>query len=393
MTRWLNRVATVLAVALLLFFLIAPGQVDRRMNRVAGDAGPAPSADAQRMYDTLAVADLHADVLLWARNIRYRYDRGHIDLPRLQDAGVALQVFSAVTRVPTGLNYERNSATGGDLITWLALTEWWPPHTWFSLRNRALYQAAKLDRFASDSDGQLVVIHSREDLEVFLRRRQASPRMVAGVLSLEGLHAMEGRMDALQALFNAGYRLFGLAHFFDNEVAGSAHGEAQGGLTPLGREALAWMEAHRAIVDLAHSSPATVDEVLDLATRPIVVSHTGVQGTCPGPRNLTDAQIDRIAAKGGLIGIGFWDAAVCELSAASIARALRYTADRAGVDHVALGSDFDGATTTPFDATGLPHLVPALLQEGFSGAEVGQIMGGNVIRFLRENLPEDTAGP
>ncbi|MDZ4700526.1 MAG: dipeptidase [Rhodothermales bacterium] len=387
----------VLAAALTLFFLLAPGSVDRRMNRIAespvGSLEQQPvSEQAAAFHAGLVVADLHANPLLWGRNLGRTYSYGHMDITRMQVSGPALQVFSAVTKVPAGLNYTRNDADS-DLVRWLALTQLWPPHTWFSLRNRALYQAAKLDRVAARSDGRLVVVHSVRDLEVFLRRRQAQPGLIGGILAMEGLHALEGDADNLQTLFDAGYRVFGLTHFFDNEVAGSAHGVTQGGLTPFGRDVVAWMERHNGILDLAHLSASAFDEVLALTGRPVIVSHTGVQGTCPGPRNLSDAQIDRIAANGGLIGIGFWEGAVCEPTIDAIVEAIQYAVARAGIDHVALGSDFDGATTVPFDVTGLPWLTEALLKAGFSGAEVGQLMGGNAVRFFLMHLPPGTPGP
>ena len=119
----------------------------------------------------------------------------------------------------------------------------------------------------------------------------------------------------------------------------------------------------------------------------MVVSHTGVTATCDNNRNLTDDQLRRVAANGGVVGIGYFEAAVCEISAASIARAIRHTADVAGIEHVALGSDFDGATVTPFDASGLVQITEALLAQGFSEQEVRLIMGGNVVSLLLRLLP------
>ena len=94
-----------------------------------------------------------------------------------------------------------------------------------------------------------------------------------------------------------------------------------------------------------------------------------------------------VAATGGLVGIGYWDAATCGTDAASVARSIRYAAGLAGVEHVALGSDFDGAVTEPFDTTGVVQITDALLAEGFGEDEVRMIMGGNVFRLLAETLP------
>jgi microsomal dipeptidase-like Zn-dependent dipeptidase len=142
------------------------------------------------------------------------------------------------------------------------------------------------------------------------------------------------------------------------------------------------------LVDLAHASKPLIDDVLAIAKRPVLVSHTGVAGTCKGPRNLSDEHLQRIAANGGLIGIGYWDAAVCETSVGAIVRAIRYSADKIGVEHVALGSDFNGTVHTPFDTTGLAQITEGLQRAGFSQADIAKIMGGNVQRLLLATLPE-----
>ena len=128
-----------------------------------------------------------------------------------------------------------------------------------------------------------------------------------------------------------------------------------------------------------------------MAKRPVVVSHGGVAATCPGPRNLTDDQLRAIAANGGLVGIGYWDGAVCEMTVPSIVRAMRHAATIMGVAHVALGSDFDGATTVPWDTGALGLLTEGLLQAGFTPDDVRRIMGGNVLAFLTQQLPPGQA--
>ncbi len=177
------------------------------------------------------------------------------------------------------------------------------------------------------------------------------------------------------------------SHFFDNAFGGSAHGVAKGGLTDKGREMIERMEARCMLVDVAHASPATVDDVLAMARRPVVASHTGLRGACDNTRNLTDAHARGIAETGGVLGIGFWPTACGGDDAAAIARSIRYAVDVAGVDHVGLGSDFDGAVTVPFDATGLVVLTDALIEAGFADDDIAKIMGGNVRRLLAETLP------
>jgi microsomal dipeptidase-like Zn-dependent dipeptidase len=176
-------------------------------------------------------------------------------------------------------------------------------------------------------------------------------------------------------------------HLHDNALGGSSTGLAKGGLTDFGRHVVRRMEDRQVIIDLAHASDTVIRDVLALTERPVVVSHTGVRATCPSPRNLSDAQIRAIAAQGGVIGVGFWERAVCGTHPRAIARAMRHVADLVGVEHVALGSDFDGTVTVPFDATGLPQLTAALLELGFTREEIHKIMRENVVRLLHETLP------
>jgi microsomal dipeptidase-like Zn-dependent dipeptidase len=145
------------------------------------------------------------------------------------------------------------------------------------------------------------------------------------------------------------------------------------------------------IVDLGHASPATIDDVLALATHPVVASHTGVRAAVPGVRNLPDDQVRGIAATGGLVGIGFWPVASGGRDPAAIARSISVAIGLAGVDHVAIGSDFDGAVSTPFDASGMALLTEALLAEGLSEADIAAVMGNNALRVLREALPPRSA--
>jgi len=120
----------------------------------------------------------------------------------------------------------------------------------------------------------------------------------------------------------------------------------------------------------------------------VVVSHTGVQATCPGPRNLSDAEIRAIAENGGVIGIGAFAGAVCDTAPRAVARAMKHVRDLVGIEHVALGSDFDGAVTTAFDISETPLLADALLAEGFSQGEVRLALGENTLALIARLLPE-----
>jgi microsomal dipeptidase-like Zn-dependent dipeptidase len=149
------------------------------------------------------------------------------------------------------------------------------------------------------------------------------------------------------------------------------------------------MESRHMLIDLAHASPATLRDVAAMASRPLIVSHSGVRGTCNNPRNLSDDELRAIARTGGVAGIGIWETATCGTDAQAAARAIRYAVNIAGIDHVALGSDFDGGVTTPFDARGWPLLTDALVKAGFSEEEIRKIMGENALRVLLQVLPEN----
>lgn len=372
-----------LVVAAGAFLIFGPGIVEGGMNKVVATPLPAISPRARALHPRLAIADMHADTLLWQRGLLDRSGRGQVDLPRLEAGNVALQIFSSVTKTPKNQNYDANGADT-DNITTLAIAQLQPPRTWNSLLQRSLWHAEKLRRAEAGSNGRLRIVRSGADVRRLLADRAAGRKVTGALLSIEGLQNLEGRLDNLGRLHAAGFRMAGLAHFFDNEVAGSMHGLRKGGLTPLGRQVVREMERRGMIVDLAHSSHATVAEVLAMAKRPVVSSHGGVQATCKVNRNLTDDEIRGVARTGGIVGIGYWDAAVCDLRPAAIAAAIAHVRDLVGIDHVGLGSDFDGAVTTGFDTSGLINVTQALIDRGFTDEEIAKVMGGNTLRLLAQ---------
>jgi len=384
MRKWLLGILALILVAAIAFFTLAPAMIEKSMNKVE----PVPlkiSPRARALHATLQIADMHADTLLWKRSLLDPVDRSQVDLPRLIRGNYALQVFSSVTKTPKGQNYDANTADT-DNITSLAIADLQPIRTWGSLLERSLWHATKLDRYAAASNGQFRVIHTPAELDRLLADRASGSKVVGGMLSIEGLQDLEGKLANLDRLHAAGFRMAGLAHFFENDVAGSMHGVAKGGLSPLGVQVVQRMEKIGMIVDVAHSSHATTAQVIAMAKRPIVASHTGVQATCKVNRNLTDDEIRGIARTGGVIGIGYWDAAICSTRPEAAAAAIAHVRDVVGIDHVGLGSDFDGAVTTGFDASQVVAVTQALIDRGFSDADIGKVMGGNVLRVLRAGM-------
>jgi microsomal dipeptidase-like Zn-dependent dipeptidase len=387
MWRWLTGIVIVLLLAGAGALLAAPPIVEAGLNKVVPHAPYRVSAPAKALHARLDLADLHSDTLLWNRDVLARGTTGHVDVPRLREGRFALQVFSAVTKSPEGQNYNRTKGDT-DQIALLVKVQLWPLKTWNSLLERALYQAEKLNAAAKRDPKSLIVVRSRADLQRLMARRAKGEAVVGGLLAIEGAHALEGDLANLQKLKDAGYRMIGLTHFFDNELGGSLHGVSKGGLTPYGVQAVRAIEEAGLIVDVAHASEKVVDDVLQITTRPIVVSHTGVRGACNSPRNLSDAHMRAIAAKGGLVGIGYWDGAVCDTTPAGVVKSLRYAIDLIGADHVAFGSDYDGTTTVRFDASESAALIDAMLKAKFTEDEIRKVAGENTLRFLDAALPD-----
>jgi membrane dipeptidase len=397
MRKWLWGFAALLLVAAIGFVGFAPSYVEASMNKIDGKPLPKVSAQAIALHKTLTIVDLHSDTLMWKRDMLDRADRGHMDLPRLQAGNVALQVFSSVTKTPKGQNYDANGADS-DNITLLTVAQLQPVRTWGSLLERSLWHAEKLKeavqvrRQETNADRNLVglaLVDTSEALQSLADRRNIRPDhpiSVGALLSIEGLQNLEGKAENLDKLYSAGFRMAGLTHFFDNELAGSMHGLKKGGLTPFGRDIIRRMEAKGMIVDIAHCSQTCVTEILGLARRPVVSSHGGVQATCKVNRNLSDEHIKGVAKTGGIIGIGYWDGAVCDTSPKSIAAAMKHVRDLVGIEHVALGSDYDGATTVRFDTSQLVQVTQALMDAGFTADEIRAVMGGNAIRVLKAGL-------
>jgi membrane dipeptidase len=389
--KWLKRVLTVLALFSVTltgaFFGLGPQWVDRASNRVVGNPGRPPTQEALALHQQLIVGDLHADSALWGKDLLAPNRHGHVDLPKLLEGGAALQMFTTVTKSPRGQNYDRNASDAPDNISLLGMAQRWPAETQKSLFARAMLQAERVHA-AAQQHPQLTLIRSRSDLQALLAQRLDGNLIVGALLGTEGSHALDGKLENIERLYAAGFRMMSLQHFFDNQLGGSLHGESQSGLTSFGREAVAKMQELGIMIDVAHSSEATVRDTLTTTKgAALVVSHTGFQGHCPSPRNISDETMEMVAAAGGLIGVGFWADVTCGEDIDAIAGALRYGIDRFGLEHIALGSDWDGSVTTPITAAQLPHLTQALLDHGFAEEEVQAVMGGNLARFLAEHLP------
>jgi membrane dipeptidase len=297
-------------------------------------------------------------------------------------------MFTSVTKSPSGQNYESNETSAGDNITKLAIAQLWPIASWSSLKERALFQAMRVHRLAKDRPEDFTVIVTKSDFHAWTLAREANSDFVGGLIGTEGSHALDGDLANIDVLFDAGFRMMSLQHFFDNKLGGSLHGISGKGLTQFGKQALEMMQAKDIIVDVSHSSEAVVSDVLAHSKKPLVVSHTVFKGHCDTSRNISDELMQRIAAGGGIIAVGFWDAAVCGTSPSAIVAAIEYGIKLVGEDHVSLGSDYDGTVETSFDASELAVLTQAMLDKGMPEEVIRKVMGENMVKFLEQNLPD-----
>jgi len=372
----------ILAAAIYVFGFLVPAQ-DAKMNSVTAHAPYPVSEAAKALHNNLLIADLHTDSLLWRRNPEKRWGRGHVDLPRLREGGVDIQIFSAVTKSPRGLNFDGNDADAPDDITTLAQVQLWPIRTWGSIYERAVFQARRLQKIESRAKNKLVIARTKSDLQ------QPEGTLITLLLT-EGAHPLEDKLENIERLYNEGYRAMGLQHFFDNELGGSMHGRSQAGLTDFGRQAVLEMERRNIMIDVAHSSRQTVRDVLATVEAPLFISHGGTISGCPktANRNLPDDILKDIAARGGILGVGYFDGAICDISPKGIAKEIIHAVGLLGEDTVALGSDYDGTVTTSLDTSELVAITHELLEQGMAVPQIRKVMGENARRFLTENLPD-----
>lgn len=315
------------------------------------------------MHGDALVVDGHVDTPLRMLDdgvdVGRRGDSTHVDLPRMRTAGLDAAFFAAWVDPAFAPDraFDRAAALLGAVADAAAVHP-------------------DLAGFAEDADGVRAV---------------AGGGRVALLAGVENGQALEGRVENVERLRALGARYLTLTWMNSNELGDAGGGEARhGGLTPLGREVVAEMERVGMLVDLSHAAPSTVDDVLALARRPVVVSHACTEVRGPHPRNLTDDQIRAVAATGGLVGIAFMPGYLdpdrpADVEWTAIVDHLERVIEVAGPAHAALGSDFDGVPRLPIGMAGvqdLPRVVDELERRGCRGAELAMVLGGNWLRMI-----------
>jgi membrane dipeptidase len=281
---------------------------------------------------------------------------GHVDVPRLAEGGIGGQFFGLVS-----LPVSRSGATR-------AIDE----------------QIDLLDAQVASSSQRLRKVTTADELER-CRREGAT----GALLGIEGAHALEGNLDRVDHFARRGVRYLGLLHFSANDAGYPAYGRGRrdvDGLTTFGRELVRRCEAAHVLVDLAHINRQGFLEAAALATRPVVVSHTGVVGAHPHWRNIDDDQLRAVARTGGIVGIIFCPRYLGGDGIDDVVRHLRHVIDVAGDDTPALGSDWDGMivpTRDLSDAAHLPVLTDALLRAGIGETTIAKILRRNALRVLQ----------
>ena len=208
-------------------------------------------------------------------------------------------------------------------------------------------------------------------------------------LAIEGCHALDGDVDALDHFHARGVRILQLAHFVATNVADSAQSpyKPHGGLTAFGRQVVQRMNRLGLVVDVAHMTDAGIRQVADVAEAPFVCTHIGVRALHDTPRNLGAEAVDLIARSGGLVGVILfpWLLGKGRVTVDTVADHLAWLADRVGPRHLGVGSDLDGPTWAPEgmrDVRDLPVLTDALFRRGFGDDDVARIWGGNFLDVL-----------
>jgi membrane dipeptidase len=238
-------------------------------------------------------------------------------------------------------------------------------------------------------------------------RRAKRGGKVAILIGVEGGHAIEGSLDNLRALHRRGVRYLTLTWNNGNEWAGSSvglDGTRTEGLTDFGRDVVREMNRLGMLVDLSHVSEATFFDAIAASTQPVIASHSSARALADHPRNLTDAQLLAVKRNGGVVNVNFFSrfidpnflraflAGERPLPATPFAVLVDHfdhVARVAGVDHVGIGSDFDGVSALPEgmeDVTMLPRIAQALLDRGYSEGDVKKMLGGNMLRVMGQAL-------
>lgn len=357
-------------------------------------------------HHELIVVDGHNDVIINSifrgRDIGKRLDVGHTDIPRLQEGGVDVQVFAV-------WSYDAKWRTGA-----------------FEHANE---QIDSLESLVARNPEQIAIAKTSTDIERILDEGK-----IVALIGIESGNMIESSIENLEKLRERGAIYLTLTWNFNlpwvtaAAIEDEKPADEQQGLSPLGKDIVRRMNELGMMIDLSHASKKTFYDVMETSSKPVLVSHSNAAALTPHFRNLDDQQLAALKENAGVIGLNFYsgfldttyNGRVEELFRKEFDRApnadedvgvqykalnkenkhlanspmsvlldhINYLVSKVGVDHVALGSDFDGVDSTPQgleDVSKFPNLTKALLERGYSNDEVAKIMGLNFLRILKEN--------
>jgi membrane dipeptidase len=347
----------------------------------------------------LPIFDGHNDTFQMLYNPRRKREgsffdqssRGHIDYPRAREGGFCGGFFSIFVPSPAS-----SHPRPGEILSNSTASYEVPMAASIDQSHAAtvtLKGTAALFRLERASGGRIKVVRSVDELEDSLNRD-----VLSVVLHYEGAEAVDTDLDFLYVYYEAGLRGLGVAW---SRMNAFAHGvpywfphspDIGPGLTEAGRELVRACNDLGIVIDVSHLNEKGFWDIERLSTAPLVATHSNAHRLCPTTRNLTDRQLDAIKASNGLVGVNFHvaflrsDGRLDEHTPImEIVHHIDYMADRMGIDHVALGSDFDGATMPKElrDAAGLPKLLSALRERGFDDNALEKLTHVNWIRIFR----------
>jgi len=329
----------------------------------------------RRLHKQALVVDTHCDTLkcllhqftrprdsMWqdrgAVGFGKKSKLGHIDLPRLKQGGVDLQVFA--------ISSERDPTPAYPIRTAMEMIE-------------AFYtECEKYPDLVTPVTSHAEIMQANEEGKI------------AAMLSIEGADIIEGRVGMLRVYHRLGVRMVGLVHSLRNLLAdGVADNRTKGGLSVLGVQVVEELNRLGMIVDVSHLSDAGFWDVLETSKEPVVASHSNSRAVCPHPRNLTDDMIKALSDTGGVIGMNFAPDFVhkTQPSVETLVDHIDHIVDLVGPGHVGLGSDFDGIPSTPVgleDASKMPAITEELVKREYSEDYIRLILGGNHLRLIEE---------
>ena len=315
-----------------------------------------------------------------------RGEEGHLDLPRAREGGFGGGLFAVW--IPSPAERTPGRAPRG-----------LPPalDPAYALRH-SIAATATLFRIEDLSDGKLRIVHTAAELQ-----RCLDEDVMAAVLHFEGADAIDTDLDALHVLYRAGLRSLGLVWGRPNAFAEGVavhfrrSPDTGPGLTQAGRELVRACNDLRIMIDVSHLNERGFWDVASLTDAPLVASHSNAYALCASTRNLTDPQLDAIAASDGIIGLNFAVNFLREDAARDastplvvMVRQIDYLVERVGIDRVGFGSDFDGVLVSREigDVSGLPRLLSALRDQGYDDQSLRKLAHENWIRVLRKTWGE-----